>query len=757
MAKNIKGITIDIGGDTSKLQKSLNAVNAPINKINKELKDLNTALKLDPKNTELLAQKQEVLRRNIEASANKLKELKNAQKEMGAYTNLTDEQKAAYNRLSTEIAKSESAIKELNKELKNTNKIDLSGIKEGLKRVGDIALSVTKEVAKISAAVGTALSGVLTASVKEFGEYEQQLGGVEALFKNSANGQQSLNKVLETGENAWKDLTLSQTDYFRTFTSTYPLVKNSIDDENKAIETTNRMLQLESDLANTFGYDISTASNAINWALKGSFNYVDNLNLGIKGTKEGFLEAAKESGYLVKSVDELSSDEILDVLEQYAKKYGVLGRTADEAAKTIQGSYKSMKASLKNFLTGTGGAEQVVETVMNFLGNISNSLNDLAPKILDGIVILFNELTPKIIDLIIDLAPKLIESAFTLIEKIVNAIAKNVKPLIDMVVTILKNIVKFITDNIKIITQAAIDIVVELANGIAESLPVLIPSLIEAILIMVDTLIDNIDLLVDAAFKLMEGLAKGLIAAIPILVEKVPTIKLKLIEKLLEQGGDFLDTGIKFVEKIGKGLIDGVPKALKAVSEFVQDVIEKFLELLGDFFDVGVKLAKAVAKGIASVPLKVAGTGVDIAKSAFDIGADVVGGIGNGIVSTAGAIGNAVGTVGNTIFDGFKGFFGINSPSKLMKNEVGKWIGIGLGDGIIEGIDETEKQVNLAMNQLAGGIESSVNPTINPTANSNPLIIQIENFNNERESDVQQLAQELEFYRRNSALAKGGK
>lgn len=505
MAKNIKGITIDIGGDTSKLQKSLNAVNAPINKINKELKDLNTALKLDPKNTELLAQKQEVLKRNIEASVNKLKELKNAQKEMGAYTNLTDEQKAAYNRLSTEIAKSEAAIKDLNKELKSTNKIDLSGIKEGLKRVGDVAISVTKEVAKISAAVGTALGGVLTASVKEFGEYEQQIGGVEALFKNSINGQQSLNKVLETGENAWKDLTLSQTDYFRTFTATYPLVKNSIDDENKAIETTNRMLQLESDLANTFGYDISTASNAINWALKGSFNYVDNLNLGIKGTKEGFLEAAKESGYLVKSVDELSSDEILDVLEKYAKKYGVLGRTAEEASKTIQGSYKSMKATLKNFLTGEGGAEQVVETVISFLGNISNALDELAPKILDGIVILFNELTPKIADLIINLAPKLIDSTFSLLKRILTSIVNNIKPIVDMVLTLLKKIVQFITENIGIITQAAIEIVIELARGISESLPVLIPALVEAMLIMVETLLDNIDLIIDAAFKLMEG------------------------------------------------------------------------------------------------------------------------------------------------------------------------------------------------------------------------------------------------------------
>ena len=74
----------------------------------------------------------------------------------------------------------------------------------------------------------------------------------------------------------------------------------------------------------------------------------------------------------------------------------------------------------------------------------------------------------------------------------------------------------------------------------------------------------------------------------------------------------------------------------------------------------------------------------------------------------------------------------------------------------LEGIDETQKQVQAAMTDLSSGIEASVNPTINPTANSNPLIIQIDKFINERESDIEQLAEELEFYRRNSALAKGG-
>ena len=85
-----------------------------------------------------------------------------------------------------------------------------------------------------------------------------------------------------------------------------------------------------------------------------------------------------------------------------------------------------------------------------------------------------------------------------------------------------------------------------------------------------------------------------------------------------------------------------------------------------------------------------------------------------------------------------------------------KQVGENLGYGIAEGIDNTVSDVEDAMKGLTNKVEASVNPTINPTANSNPLIIQIENFNNTRGTDVQALAEELEFYRKNSALAKGG-
>ena len=92
-SKKIQGITIDIGGNTTKLQDALKGVDKQVYALNGELKDLDKALKLDPKNTDLLAQKQDVLKRNIEETTKKLNTLKEAQKQMGSYSKLTDEQK----------------------------------------------------------------------------------------------------------------------------------------------------------------------------------------------------------------------------------------------------------------------------------------------------------------------------------------------------------------------------------------------------------------------------------------------------------------------------------------------------------------------------------------------------------------------------------------------------------------------------------------------------------------------------------------
>lgn len=687
MAKNIKGITIKIGGDTTELSKALKDVNSIVAKSNSELKSLNQALKLDPKNTELLSQKQEVLKNNIKATTERLNTLKEAQRQMGSYNSLTDEQKESYRALSVEISKSESALKNMNKELKSTSSINLDGLKDGLKKVGDVALDVSKKMLEISAAAGAALAGVVAAGIKSYAEYEQQLGGIEAMFdKNTAEGAEAFNKVIAKSKDAWKDLTMSTTDYYKTFTSTYTLVKNSIPDQNKAIETTNKMIQLESDLSNTFGYDIETASNAINWALKGSFNYIDNLNLGIKGTKEGFLEAAQACGYTVKSVDELTSDEILDVLTQYADKFGVLDRTANEAAGTIQGSVKSMKAAFDNFLNGSGSPQALIEAVTNVLKNLGKVITEIAPNILEGVVELIQTLLPQVIQLIIDLVPQLMDAISNLIDQLLNMLKSNTDGIAETVTTLINKVVEFITTNLPKIIEIAIILIETLSKGLIDSLPTIIDSALQLLFSIIDTILDNLDKIIDLALELIITLAIGLVDAIPKLVEKVPEIIVKLVDKLTdpEMLGKIIKAALVLIVELARGLIIALPELLKMPKTIIENLVNKIKERV---------------------------TSTDWGK----IGSDIIKGICDGFGRIGQYITKKVNEVKDAITNKFKSIFGIHSPSKLMADTIGFNISAGIGEGIEEGIPDVLKDANKAMKQLNAGIESSINPIVNPS------------------------------------------
>lgn len=136
-----------------------------------------------------------------------------------------------------------------------------------------------------------------------------------------------------------------------------------------------------------------------------------------------------------------------------------------------------------------------------------------------------------------------------------------------------------------------------------------------------------------------------------------------------------------------------------------------------------------------------------------EIGANLVKGLWEGLSNSINWIKSKIkGWVGD-VMNFLKKLFGIASPSKVMKKEVG----LNLGLGVAAGIEDSIGAVHQAMESLSKEVEASVNPIINPSANSNPLILTIENFINERRTDVQALMEEAEFYRRNAALAGGVK
>ena len=276
MAQNIKGITIEIGGNTTKLQDALKGVNKQIYNCNNELKQLDKALKLDPKNTELLAQKQDVLKNAIKATTDKLDDLRKAQKQMGDYSKLTEEQKEQYRKLSVEITKAESDLKGFNQELSKTKSFDTTKLENGLKKVGEIALKVGAELAKIAIATGTALAGVVAAGVKSYADLEQNIGGVETLFKNNAD------KVIENAKKAYKTAGVSANEYMQGVVSfSASLLQSLGNDTAKAADIADMAFKDMSDNANKMGTDMSSIQNAYQGFAKQNYTMLDNLKLGL--------------------------------------------------------------------------------------------------------------------------------------------------------------------------------------------------------------------------------------------------------------------------------------------------------------------------------------------------------------------------------------------------------------------------------------------------------------------------------------------
>lgn len=400
------GGTIKLTGETE-YQKALKGITQHLREVSTEMKKTTSSYDSNDKSTSALAAKSEVLNKQLDSQKSKLKLM---QDEYDRLSKTEDENTVAMSKLRSQINLAEADINKTTKEINDLGK-ETDDTTKSVKGAGDGFTTFKGILANLSSqAITKAISGLKTLgkavidigkqAISSYAEFEQLSGGIESMFGGQEKGFEQINKVMNLSKNAWKTLTMSQNEYITAFSSTYPLMKNDIEDQNEAIEKTNRIMTLNSDLANTFGYSMEQASTAVNWALKGTYSYLDNLNIGIKGTKEGFLEAAHSVGYMVESVDELTSSDILDILEKSADKFGVLGKTAAEAKDTIQGSTKMMKSAWQNLLTAiSDDTKDLGKATDEFVESVLTASKNLVPRIkttVDGIKKLVNEIIREV-------------------------------------------------------------------------------------------------------------------------------------------------------------------------------------------------------------------------------------------------------------------------------------------------------------------------------------------------------------------------
>lgn len=584
-----------------------------------------------------------------------------------------------------------------------------AGKSGGSKLMGGLKSVLGGAGAIAGAAVTAAAAGVAAitkAAVDNYANYEQLVGGVETLFKDSSD------QVMQYANDAYKTAGLSANDYMETVTGfSASLLQGLGGDTKQAADVANRAVIDMADNANKMGTSIESIQNAYQGFAKQNYTMLDNLKLGYGGTKsemERLIQDAaqmtdiqKELGISV-DANSMSFDNIINAISVMQSSLGIAGTTALEAGETISGSVGSVKAAWDNLVTGIADDNADFDTLIdNFVNSASTMFSNLMPRIqtaLTGVANLISKLAPVIVEQIPVLASSILPQLLASISSVASSIAAVLPELIS-------TLALTIVDNLPMLINSGIEIMLALVLGISQSLPELIPAIVDALLTIVDTLISNIDLLIDAAIQLTMGLAEGLIQALPILIEKIPEIVLKLADALITNAPLLLQASFELIMILVKGIVTYTPQLIAQIPVLMEQLKTKFIELCVRLVEIGSKIVSTIKQAVAekwSVVTSSVSGWMDNLKAKFkekidnfiSIGSDIVGGIKNGISQAWESVTSWFSDKVNSLVQTAKDALKIGSPSKVFAKEVGKWIPYGMAKGVNDNLGVVKEAIS---------------------------------------------------------------
>lgn len=458
-------------------------------------------------------------------------------------------------------------------------------------------LATAAKVGGAAIAAAAAGVGALTkASLENYAQYEQLVGGVETLFKSNAS------TVLAYAENAYKTAGLSANQYMETVTSfSASLLQSLGGDTEAATKYADMAITDMSDNANKMGTSMEMIQNAYRGFAKSNYTMLDNLALGYGGTKEEMQRLLADAEKLSGQKFDLSSyADIVDAIHVVQTEMGITGTTAKEASTTIQGSVSSMKSAWQNLVTAFGDENANLDEYMgNFVDsivtvgkNVIPRLQTILPRLVEGITGLANALIPMLPPIIETLLPSVVEGAIAIVNgvvailpQILTVIAGAMPQVIDAMLTILPQLI-----------TAGLEIIVALSQGIIASLPQLFPAAIDAVMAIVDTLLDNIDLLIDTGIEFIFALTDGLIDALPKLIAKMPEIIVKIVKAIIDNLPKIILAGVQLILKLIEGIVKSIPDIIKAILQLISDLITTFKNT--DWAKVGKDLIDEILSGL---------------------------------------------------------------------------------------------------------------------------------------------------------------
>ena len=418
--------------------------------------------------------------------------------------------------------------------------------------VGKGIFTVAENVVKVSAAATTAgaaaVSALTTLAVNSYADYEQLVGGVETLYKDSAA------KVQQYAADAYKTSGMTANEYMTTATSYAAALVSSLGgDTEQAAELSNMAVSDMADNWNKFGSSADSVQAAYNGFAKGQFQLLDNLKLGYGGTKEEMgrllddankLNAA-QGKYTDYSIDSFS--DIILAIHDIQTEYDITGTTAKEASTTISGSLSAAKAAWANLVTGVADDNaNFGQLISNFVDSATTAASNIIPRVevaLNGAAKLIESLVPPIMaelpGLIETVLPQLAQSAVNIVQTLVTEISTNAAQLID----------------------SAIQIITVLGNGIYQMLPTVAQSALQIVLTLVSKLNENLPQMLDTAGQMLIAFVEGVSEHLPDIMLAAASIVETLLTYFIEHLPDIVDGAMQMGDAVIDGIIDGISAA----------------------------------------------------------------------------------------------------------------------------------------------------------------------------------------------------
>ena len=593
-----------------------------------------------------------------------------------------------------------------------------TGVSAGQKLFGAIR--------KIAAAAG--IGKVIKDSIVAGADLEQSIGGIETLFKESAD------QVIANAKRAYQTAGMSANDYMELTTGFSASLLSSLgNDTAKAADVADMAMTDMSDNSNKLGTNMEDIKNAYQGFAKQNYTMLDNLKLGYGGTQDEMkrlLEDARKITGVTYDIDKLA--DVYQAIHVIQGELDITGTTAKEAASTISGSLNAMKAAYQNVMGNLALGEDIgpslnalKETAVTFVrDNLLPAAVNVVSALPTALVSLAAQLAAPMlhagVQAVLSLAagltsaiPELLREATKALEGIVNAIITGVPALINAGMLLLNGLVQGLLEAVPELLAALPGIVDNLTTTLAAFLPQFIsavnllvmgvvqalPTAIQQIVAVLPTLIDSLinvlltlmPEIVDAGLALLSALVADLpeiisavAAAIPEIVDAIVNAILSSIPLLIDAGIQLLTMLVGNLPAIINGIVSALPTIINSIVNAVLGSIPLLIRSGIQLFVALVSNLPAIISGVVAAVPQIIDAIVGGFAGGFDamanIGLNLIKGIWSGISDAAAWLKSKIAGFFGGVVDSIRDFFGIHSPSRLMAG-IGKNMALGIGVG----------------------------------------------------------------------------